>query len=88
MKELASVFTQAGWIVVKQSTDPNNPGVYIDLRRDGCDCDAPLAMVEYTPDEGDLKRPAIITRVWDNVNEEDHRTRVVHSGIEEYFKEA
>lgn len=87
MKELASIFTPAGWIVVKQSTDSNNPGVYIDLRRDGCDCDAPLAMVEYTPDEGDLKQPAIITRVWDNVNEEDHRTRVVHSGIEEYFKE-
>ena len=81
------VDTPLGQIVVKPSGDSEYPGVYIDLRRDGCDCDAPLAMVEYTPDERDLKEPAIVTRVWDDVREEDHQTRVVHSGIEEHFRE-
>lgn len=80
--------TPLGTLVVKASTDSQNPGVYIDLRRSGCECDAPIAMVEVTKDEADLGgKPALITRVWDNVNEEDYRTRVVHSGIEEYFRE-
>lgn len=87
MKDEVTILTPAGVIVVKRSTDSTYPGIYIDLRRDGCDCDAPLAMVEYTPDEGDLKEPAVVTRVWDDVREEDYQTRVVHSGIEEYFRE-
>ena len=87
MEEM-TVKTPLGTLVVKASTDSDYPGVYIDLRRPGCDCDAPVAMVEVTSTEADLdEKPALITRVWDNVNEEDHRTRVVHSGIEEYFRE-
>lgn len=85
-KKQIIVETPLGSLVIYQSGDPEYPGVYIDLRREGFDLDAPLAMVEYTPDEGDLKEPAIVTRVWDDVREEDHQTRVVHSGIEEYFK--
>lgn len=83
-----NIETPLGTLVVYQSGDPEYPGVYIDLKRKGCDCDAPLAMVEYTASEGDLGVPAIITRVWDDVRQEDHQTRVVHSGIEEYFREA
>lgn len=82
------VNTPLGQIVVKPSTDSDYPGVYIDLRRPGCDCDAPLAMVEYTATEVDLEKPAIITRAWDDTRCEEYHTRVVHSGIEEYFKEA
>lgn len=87
MKEM-TVKTPLGTLVVKESTDSENPGVYIDLRRPGCNCDAPVAMVEVTKDEADLNiGQALITRVWDNVNEEEYRTRVVHTGIEEYFAE-
>lgn len=87
MKEM-TVNTPLGTLVVKASTDSQNHGVYIDLRRHGCGCDAPVAMVEVTKEEADLgDKPALITRVWDNVNEEEYRTRVVHSGVEEYFRE-
>lgn len=86
--EETTVNTPLGTLVVKASTDSNNPGFYIDLRRSGCDCDAPVAMVEATSDETDQDgKPTLITRVWDNVNEEEYRTRVIHSGIEEYFRE-
>lgn len=81
------VSTPAGEIVIKIGTDSTYPGVYIDLRRGKCDCDAPLAMVEYTPDETETREPAVVTRVWNDVRKEDHQTRVVHQGIEEYFKE-
>ena len=79
------VHTPIGDIVVTKSTDSDYPGVYIDIRRPGCDCDAPLAMVEYTDTEVDLDRPAIITRVWNDVRREEYETRVVHDGISEYF---
>lgn len=79
--------TPLGQIVVKPSTDPEYPGVYIDLRRPRCACDAPLAMVEATPDEADLEGWNIITRAWDDVRNEEYQTRVAHSGIEEYFRE-
>ncbi len=81
------VETPMGSLVIYRSHDTEYPGVYIDLRRDGCDCDAPLTMVEFTATECDQDEPAIITRVWDDVRKEDHQTRVVHSGIEEYFRE-
>lgn len=87
MEEM-TVKTPLGTLVVRASTDPHNPGVYIDLCRPGCDCDAPVAMVEVTQSEADLDgKPALITRVWDDVNEEEYRTRVLHTGIEEYFRE-
>lgn len=85
--EKMTVKTPLGTLVVYQSGDPEYPGVYIDLKREGSDCDAPLAMVEYTATEGDLSDPAIITRTWDDVRQEEHQTRVVHRGIEEYFRE-
>ena len=51
--------TPLGTLVVKEATDPEHPGFYIDLRKPGCDSepegmpDAPLAMVEFCQDEGD-----------------------------------
>ena len=87
MKEL-TVKTPLGTLVVKASVDPANPGVYIDLRREGCNCDAPVAMVEVTQDEAEWEgEPTLVTRVWGNVAEEDYQTRVVHYGIEKYFGE-
>jgi hypothetical protein len=81
-----TVNTPLGQIVVKPSMDSECPGVYIDIRRPGCDCDAPLAMVEYTATEADFEKPVIITRVWDDIRCEEYQTRSVHFGIEEYFE--
>lgn len=81
------VDTPMGQIVVKPSGCSEYPGVYIDLRRPGCSCDAPLAMVEYTETEVDVEKPAIITRVWDDVGREEYETRVCHRGIKEYFED-
>lgn len=86
-KKQIIVETPLGSLVIYQSGDPEYPGVYIDLRREGCGLDAPLAMVEYTATEVDLETPSVITRTWDDVRQEGHQTRVVHSGIEEYFRE-
>lgn len=79
------VQTPMGDIVVTKSLDFNHPGVYIDIRRPGCDCDAPLALIEYSEEESDLDGPAIITRTWDDARCEEFGTRIVHGGINEYF---
>lgn len=79
------VKTPIGDIVVTKSLDSDHPGVYIDLRRSGHCCDAPLAVIEYAEDESDLEGPAIITRAWNDVCCEEFGTRVVHDGISEYF---
>jgi len=82
-----SVDTPLGAIVVKTATDSEHPGVYIDLRRKGCECDMPLALVEYCGDEGDKPdgEKNIITRVWGDAAQEGYTDRVVHEGIEDYF---
>jgi hypothetical protein len=81
------IYTPLGKIVVHIERAGEYPGIWIDLRREGHQVDAPLALVEYTATEGDLDEPAIITRIWDDVGQEEHQTRVVHSGIEKYFEE-
>ena len=82
------VETLLGAIVVKIATDPEHPGLYIDLRRTDANQDLPLAMVEFCRDEGDqpIGESNIITRVWGDGGDESYTDRIVHQGIEEYFK--
>lgn len=82
------VETPLGAIVVKNAFDHSHPGFYIDLRRPDSDQDLPLAMVEFCQDEGDQPdgEPSIITRVWGNGKDESYTNRIVHKGIEEYFR--
>lgn len=79
--------TPLGAIIARTATDPNHPGIYIDLRRTYADADMPLALIEFAADEGDLPdgQPNIITRVWGDAAKEDCTYRAVHSGIEEFF---
>lgn len=77
--------TPLGAIIVRAATDPAHPGVWVDLRRPDADCDAPLALVEFSGDEGDHEEPSIITRVWGDVCEEDYSKRIIHQNIEKYF---
>ena len=83
----SEIHTPLGDLVIYPSTDPKHPGVYIDLKRDGCRVAAPIAMVEYSNDDVDIKGEHIITRTWDDCNKEDYSSRVVHHGIDKFFKE-
>ena len=80
--------TPLGALIVRPSGyGLDYPGIWIDLRRADSDCDMPLALVEYTATEGDLVRGEghIITRVYGNEGDE-YTHRIVHTGIEEYFR--
>ena len=79
------VKTSLGTLVVYENPDQDYPGVFVDLQRDGFVCDAPVAMIEVTETEWDLDGPHLISRIWDNVSEEDYNTRVVHFGFEKHF---
>lgn len=85
----ARMDTPLGALIVKESHDPYHPGFFLDLRRPDADDDAPLALVEYSADDGDLPKEEshIITRTWRNVTDEDYSDRIVHEKIEEFFAE-
>lgn len=81
------VKTSLGTIVVTPSIDPENPGVYIDLAREGHP-PMSLALVEATCDEADQEgKCKMITRVWGDAEDEDYTDRVVHRGIENWFSD-
>lgn len=80
--------TPLGAIIVRAADDPDHPGIWIDLRRPDADQDMPLATVEFSQDESD--RPDgernIVTHVWGDGEQEGYTNRIVHKGIEEYFR--
>ncbi len=76
--------TPLGAIIARSATDPNHPGIYIDLRRGVDDPDMPLVLVEFAADEADLPE-TLITRVWGDATQEDYTTRVDHQNVEQYF---
>lgn len=82
------VETPLGAIIVRINNNPKYPGVWIDLRRTDADQDMPLALVEFCCDEADLPdgQPNLITRVWGDGMQDDFTDRIVHKGIEEYFR--
>lgn len=82
------VETPLGAIIVKPATDPEYPGVYIDLRRSDFDQDMPLALIECCRDEenSESDKERIITRVWGNAMEDEYTARVVHENVEEFFR--
>lgn len=79
--------TPLGAIIARAATDPNHPGIYIDLRRGADDPDMPLVLVEFSEDEADQwdGKQLIVTRVWGDGRQEDYTERVVHQNIEHYF---
>ena len=85
--ETISVETKLGKLIASKSTDPNHPGIYIDLRRNGISYDAPLILTEYADDEapGDTVDPKIVARCWDDVQREDYTTAITFLHINEYF---
>lgn len=83
--------TKLGQLVAYPSSDPAHPGIYIDLKREGASCMAPVALVEFTDDDcsdsGQDIPPSIICRVWANAMEEDYTDAVVCQNLDEYFRE-
>ncbi len=77
--------TPLGQLIAYPSNNSENPGIYIDLHRDTFDCDAPLALIEYTSTEADVEGGTLITRVWSDVSQEDYSDRHIHTGVEEFF---
>lgn len=82
------VDTPLGAVIVRSCFDSEHPGVWVDLRRPDADDDMPLALIEFSDDDTDLPegQPNIITRVWSNGEDENCTDRIVHQGIEEYFR--
>lgn len=68
--------TQMGTLIGELATDPEHPGISVDLDVNGQRI--PLALVEFCNDEGDLDESHIITRVWGDDQIEDYTDRVVH----------
>ena len=85
------VNTPLGQLVAYPSTDPAHPGIYIDLKRDGFECMAPTAMVEYTADDtgenGHDLMPSIVCRVWGDAMQEDYTYAAACAHLDEYFQE-
>lgn len=81
------VKTPLGDIIGGKTSDPEHPGVWLDLHRPDVDQDMPLALVEFCRNEGDVPEgdPNVITRVWGDAMQEDYTDRIVHQGIEDYF---
>jgi len=84
--------TPLGTLVARHTTDPDYPGIELELVRPGCEVGMPVALVEYcSADNADTDLPEIapelITRVWGDAMNEDYTERVVHDHIEEFFKE-
>ena len=79
------VETPLGAIIAKPSCDSSYPGIWIDLRQPDVDSDMSVALVECTPDEGG-RGPELVTHVWGDAAQEDQTARIVHEGIEDYFR--
>lgn len=83
------VETPIGTLIIKESNDIEFPGVWIDLRRPDVGYDMSVALVEYCDCEdyeGTSEHKNLVTRVWGNAMQDDYTHRVIHEGIEEYFK--
>ena len=79
------VETLLGAIIARPSYDSSYPGIWIDLRRPNVDSDMSVALIECTPAEGE-RGPELVTHVWGDAAQEDQTARIVHEGIEDYFR--
>ena len=81
--EEVRVHTPEGDLVAYYSNDPNNPGIWVDIEKDGSG--TALALVEYSSTESDLEGGNLISRVYGNGLLDEYTNRVIHSNVDEYF---
>lgn len=83
--------TPLGTLVARCATDPDYPGIELELVRPSCEAGMPVALVEFCSAgnaDTDLPEiaPELITRVWGDALNEEYTERVVHDHIAEFFK--
>lgn len=89
MTNRAVVETPLGTLVAGPSGyGSEHPGVLVDLRRNGKNGSpvVGLALIEFAADEADLEGGHIITRVYGDAMEDEYTDRVIHTGVESFFK--
>lgn len=90
-REELCVNTKLGQLVAYASTDPEHPGIFIDLRQEGQECMAPICLAEFTGDDCDSSGkelpPSIVCRVWGDAAREDYAYQVTCRNMDEYFAE-
>ena len=84
---IITVKTPLGTLIARPSGgEPDYPGILVEMRRPFINGDLELALVEYTATEADVDGEHIITRAYRDALEDEYTDRIVHTGIEEYFK--
>ena len=80
--------TPLGTIIATRTSDPEHPGIWLDLRLPQSGIEIPLGLVEYSADDADFPEGEghIITRVWGDGEQEEYTDRVVHRGIENHLQ--
>ena len=86
-KKEFTVDTPMGTIVAYASTDPLNPGIFVDLRREGYDFSLNLACIECNIDEDTKEPEALKLHAWTDAGQEDATVRARFENIDGYFDE-
>ena len=83
-KEL-KVKTPLGTLIAYASTDPMNPGIFIDIKRKGSDYQLNLSGTECQIPEDEERPRVLVTHVWGDGQQEDPTHDEAHVGVEEAF---
>lgn len=85
--------TPVGTLHAYPSTDPDYPGIYIDLERGPKKYSAPLLMLDFTHTEypecqspGTAEKGILVCRCWGDVRREEYDTKVIFEGYDELFE--
>lgn len=89
-----NVDTPVGRLHAYPSSDPDYPGIFIDLERDGKRMSAPLLLIDFSHTEfPECRNPeaaekgVLVCRCWQDVRQEDYKEkdRTVFTGYDEFF---
>lgn len=87
-KDILEVKTPIGTLIAYASTDLQNPGIFIDLKKDGVDYALNLACTECQISEEDETECSMVSHVWGDGTREDTTHDVHHVHIKDYFSES
>lgn len=84
-KNTLEVKTPMGTLVAYASTDPQNPGIFIDLKNDDVDYQLNLVGTECQISEEDAAECRMVSHIWGDGIKEDTTHDIEHVHIEDYF---
>lgn len=79
---MLKVKTPMGTLIAYPSTDPMNPGIFIDLKREGHDADLNLSGTECQIDEDRPERTQLVSHIWGSGSHEDTTHDVTHDHVD------